>query len=362
MGGGGMENGIVNLSRTLPQTGFDLHVCCLRSGGAFSERLANPSQVYTLSKSPGLSFECLRKLRNQIRRINPDIIHTHNLGPLIYTFLATRFGKRWKIIHGEHAEITSAELTIRRRLARKFMYKGCRCVHSVSKQLSAQLLELGFNNNEMHTIRNGVDTKIFVPATDKVKAKEELDIASLPSNCFVIGSVGRFGKFKRHSMLVSAFDELASVYKEAVLIIAGDGGPEKIRTLKQISECRHKDRIYWTGFLHDIGRFYRGIDLLVSPSVNEGMSNALLEAMSCGVPVLANMTCGNTEILSGSEGGILAAMDDQADLTHALSSLVSDRKDLAGKGVAARETVSSRFSLSEMTNNYSQLYRRIACQ
>lgn len=362
MGGGGMENGIANLSLRLSPSDFDLHVCCLRSRGVFSERLANPSQVYPLDKSPGFSFRCLRRLRKQILHIKPDIIHTHNLGPLIYTFLASCLGRRWKIVHGEHAELTRCELTIRRRLARKLMYRGCRCVHSVSRQLSDQLLTLGFCEKKIHTISNGVDTKRFIPATDKLKAKQSLLNPSMPSNCFVIGAAGRFGKYKRHSLLVSAFDELASRHKDVVLILAGDGGTEKAGTLQQISECRHKDRIHWAGFLKDISKFYQGIDLLISPSLNEGMSNVLLEAMACGVPVLANKACGNSEILSASQGGILAAMESPSELAKIVSSLVTNREYLEKKGIAARETVSMHFSIEEMTTNYSKLYHRVAYQ
>ncbi len=360
MGGGGMENGVANLSLNLPRNGFDLHVCCLRSRGTFSERIAKPSQVYTLNKAPGLSFQCLRKLRKQILAVNPDIIHTHNLGPLIYTFFASYFGSQWKIVHGEHAELSDCELTMRRRLARKLMYRRCACVHSVSEQLTVQLRELNFNHGETLTIRNGVDTNKYAPPPDKIKAKQKLKLPKLPSNSFVIGAVGRFGKYKRHAMLVSAFDEFATSHKEAVLILAGDGGPEKHRTLQRIAECRNRGRIHWLGFLNDINRFYQGIDLLVSPSINEGMSNAILEAMACGVPVLANKACGNAEILSSSEGGILTAMDNKSALANILSTILKERTELSRKGTLAREAASKRFSIEEMTENYRKLYQQIA--
>ena len=90
--------------------------------------------------------------------------------------------------------------------------------------------------------------------------------------------------------------------------------------------------------------------------------NVLLEAMACGVPVLANKACGNSEILSASQGGILAAMESPSELAKIVSSLVTNREYLEKKGIAARETVSMHFSIEEMTTNYSKLYHRVAYQ
>jgi len=355
-----MENGIANVSRNLPPRHFDLHVCCLRSGGVFGNRLKNPDQVYSLNKSPGLSIKCIRKLRSHILRIQPDIIHTHNLGPLIYSSIASLFTRKQTIIHGEHAELTVCDLTARRNFARRLLYPRCYAVHTVSKQLSRQLIELGFPAANIQTIRNGVDQEKFTPIKNKVNAKEKLALPFLPNDSFVIGTVGRFGPHKRHSILVSAFDQLAEHHDEVILILAGDGGPEKTSTLKKISESKHKDRIHWLGFQEDIVAFYQGIDLLVAPSVNEGMSNAVIEAMACAIPVLANKACGNAEILSGSEGGIVVSMRNESELTSILSRLVKNRKDLESQGTAARQTVTTQFSIQKMAADYSEVYQRAA--
>ena len=358
MGGGGMENGVANVSRNLPPRHFDLHVCCLRSSGVFSKRLKNPDQVYSLNKPPGLSIKCIIKLRSHILRIRPDIIHTHNLGPLIYTSIASFFARKQTIIHGEHAELTDCDLTVRRNFARRLFYPRCYAVHTVSNQLSRQLIELGFTTTNIQTIRNGVDQEKFAPTHNKVNAKEKLALPFLPDDSFVIGAVGRFGLHKRHSILVSAFDQLADHHDEVILVIAGDGGPEKTSTLKKISESKHKDRIHWLGFQEDIVAFYQGIDLLVAPSANEGMSNAVLEAMACAIPVLANKACGNAEILSGSGGGIVASMRNDSELTSILSRLVKSRKSLEAQGAAACQAVAAQFSIQRMAADYSEVYQR----
>jgi glycosyltransferase involved in cell wall biosynthesis len=362
MGGGGMENGVVNIARNLPREIFDVHVCCLRRGGVFSERLPAPEKLHVLNKTPGFSFSCIRMLRQRILQIKPDIIHTHNLGPLIYTSFASFFGRSWPIVHGEHAELTPDELAIRRKVARKLMYRGCRRVHTVSNQLRNHFIELGFTRNNICTILNGVDTNTFIPPPDKEKAKQHFAIPGLSPDDFIIGSVGRFGTFKRHTLLVSAFDKLASLHKNVILILAGDDGPGKSQALAAISSSKHNNRIHWLGFQKNIVPFYQGIDLLVAPSINEGMSNAVLEAMACEVPILANTACGNTEILGASEGGTLASMNNPPELTQLLSSQFKNRGTLGEKGIAARKNVTTRFSIDQMTVNYGNLYQQVARQ
>jgi glycosyltransferase involved in cell wall biosynthesis len=362
MGSGGMENGIANLSHHLPTQNFDLHVCCIRTGGIIGERLRNPSQLYEINKPPGFSFRCVKRLREIIQKLHPDIIHTHNLGPLIYASLSTNMGRRWKIIHGEHAELSGTELGLRRKTIRKLMYRRCRAIHCVSAQLTKQIASHGFGHENLHTIPNGVDTSKFTPPYDKSIARGQLPIEGMTDESFLIGVVGRFGPMKGHSLLIQAFEELASRKVQPTLIIAGDGGPEKSRILQQISRSKHKDRIHWLGFQKNMVGIYQAIDLLVSPSFNEGMSNALLEAMACSVPVLANKACGNAEILSRTGGGTVTSMQNASDLAEQLSRTLCNKDQLKTQGAAGRESVNAVFSIAKMADNYGALYHSVACQ
>ncbi|MCH2059734.1 MAG: glycosyltransferase family 4 protein [Verrucomicrobiales bacterium] len=357
-----MENGIANLSHHLPTENFDLHVCCIRTGGIIGERLKHPSQLYEINKPPGFSFRCVKQLRKITQKLQPDIIHTHNLGPLIYASLSTCMGKKWKILHGEHAELFGTELSLRRKKIRKLMYRRCRAIHCVSAQLTKQIASHGFGHENLHTIPNGVDTSKFTPAYDKSRARDKLPIKGITDDSFLIGVVGRFGPMKGHSLLLQAFEELASRQAQPSLIIAGDGGPEKARILQQISKSKYKDRIHWLGFQKNMVAVYQAIDLLVSPSFNEGMSNAVLEAMACSVPVLANKACGNSEILSRTGGGTVSSMERASDLAEQLACTLRNKDQLNTQGAAGREAVNTVFSISKMADNYGALYHSLACQ
>jgi len=188
---GGMENGIVNASRELERRGHEIHVCCLSRGGRFVERFCRPDRVSILGKREGLSPRTVGKLAAEIRRVNPTVIHTHNLGPLIYTALAAPAWKS-RIVHGEHAELTPAELAPHRLLMRRLLYKRVRGIHTVSEGLRRSLIQQGFPPAMIGVVVNGVDTARFTPGS-RVQARKE---TGLPRDATVLGLVGRYGAFK----------------------------------------------------------------------------------------------------------------------------------------------------------------------
>ena len=296
---GGMENGVANVANGLAGKGFEFHVCCLRNRGEFADRMPAPDLVRSLGKEPGFSLKWAKRLRSVAREVRPDILHTHNLGPLIYASLATWFGKSFPIIHGEHAELSPAELVPRRLRLRRWLYRACRSVHTVSESLTEHIRSVGLPDERLTTVVNGVDTDRFRPSD---LAREDLSAFPFGSGghpVTVLGAVSRFGEHKRHLELLEAFDRLAPGNPGLRLLLVGDGGPMKERVLDRVATSQHAERIHWAGFQRDPLPFYQMMDLLVVPSANEGLSNACLEAMSCGVPVLANESCGGSEILGG---------------------------------------------------------------
>src|SRR6188472_3490772 len=99
---GGMENGLVNVASRLCSEEFEVHVCCLERGGDFIQRLPNPAHVSVLKKPSGFSFRTVAALAKVISEVRPTLVHSHNLGPLIYSSLATGFGLSRPILQGEH--------------------------------------------------------------------------------------------------------------------------------------------------------------------------------------------------------------------------------------------------------------------
>ncbi len=350
---GGMENGVCNIACGLTSRGIEAHVACIERRGAFAGRLPQPDHVYVMGKSGGFSPRAVWSLMNTIRRVKPQVLHTHNLGPLIYASLATLGGRTRPIIHGEHALLAPWEREPRRLRQRSKLYRGCRAIHTVSDTQLRELQRLGLASGKLVAISNGVDTVRFCPG-ERAAAKIQLD---LPADCIALGLVGRYGAYKRHDALLAAFEQMASQFPKTHLVFIGAGGPEEERIRNLAAASSVSPRIHLAGFHADPAPCYRALDLLIIPSVNEGMSNAALEAMSSGVPVLGNAGCGHEQFLTSGHDGIIADLSNPADIASALTAILSTPERLVDLARCARTTIETRFSITRMLDAYEQLYR-----
>lgn len=351
-----MENGVANIARMLEPRGVDTYVACLVRRGAFADRLPVPGRVVAMGKTAGFSIGAAWRLGRHLAAVRPHVVHTHNLGPLIYTSLASGFGRRWPILHGEHSQLTDEERSPRRLRQRRWLYRACRAVHTVSAGIRDELLSLGFAGERIHVLANGVDTARFVPG-NLVTARHAF---GLPSDAQVLGIVGRFGAYKRHDILMDAFEQIASELPNVHLLVVGGGGPEESRVRAHADASPCAARIHFTGFQPDPVAAYQAFDLLALPSINEGLSNAALEAMACGVPVLANTGCGHEQIITDGHDGIIADLHTAPALATQLSAALRHPARLVDFGQNARTKVAAHFSLLAMIDAYEQLYRNCA--
>ena len=353
---GGMENGIVNVARGLPADEFEVHVCCLERGGAFVERLPQPENVVVLNKPPGFSPRAVLRVARHAARIGADLLHPHNLGPLTYAALGSGFGLWKPVLQGEHGVFQGDQGSPARLRQRQRLYRACRKVHTVSESLRRYLIEHGFPAEKITAILNGVDTERFQPV-DKAAVRAQLD---LPASGQFIGIVGRFDPNKKHLLLIKAFNRVATQLPGARLVIVGDKGAEKdaIHAAAQASPAR--DRIHLAGFQSNPTPWYQALDLLAAPSIFEGLSNAVLEAMACGVPCLAHTACGNAEVITSGSDGFLAALDSVELLAAEMHRVLANQTELAAVGQRARARVMRDFSMDAMVRNYARIYREVA--
>lgn len=365
---GGMENGVVNMAQILDNHGLDIRVACLCQPGEFQERLPDPTKLESLGKGSGFSLKHVFALGRLFQERGAQVAHTHNLGPLIYTVLAIALNPRlWgriAILHGEHAELNESERSGKRLLQRKLFYRACRLVHTVSHSLKDDLVRIGLPADRIAVAVNGVDTARFCPPPPGEAARAELmaacGLVSVPPQAVLIGMVGRFGKYKRHDYLVHGFEKVAATQPHLHLVLVGDKGPERDRIHALVAASPVRDRIHLAGFQQDVRPFYQCLDLLVIPSINEGLSNALLEAMATGLPVLANSACGNSEVLADGRDGFVRDLNSPEHISASLAELLGDPARLRAIGETARRKVVADYSLESMAERYRDLYQRTA--
>ncbi|MGV3659654.1 MAG: glycosyltransferase [Prosthecobacter sp.] len=355
---GGMENGVVNLANCLTEHEAVTKVFCLEHAGAFAQRLKGSVEVVALGRRPGWDWQACRRLAAALREWGADVLHTHNLGPLIYMVAARAVTPalwRTPILHGEHGALQGDSLRPKRLLQRRWLYRACRRVHTVSDGLLQELVARGLPADRLVSVLNGVDCQRFQPAADKAEARQK---AGLPPTARVLGTVGRFIATKRYPLLIEAFELLAARHADLHLLMLGDGGPERAAVLERAAASPVQDRIHARGHQAEPAPFYQAMDLLVMPSSHEGLANALLEAMASGVPALAHAACGAAEVIENGRSGFLDHIVTAAGLAERIEQLLAAPGQMAAAGQAARAAATARFSLESMVGNYLALYRK----
>jgi glycosyltransferase involved in cell wall biosynthesis len=351
---GGMENGVCNLATGLESHGIQTHIACLERKGAFAERLPEHINVATLEKKNAFTLRTIWLLFRLISSIRPHLIHTHNLGPLIYSAFATLWGKGCRILHGEHSLLSDWEKSPKRLRQRRILYSACRAIHTVSLTQVPELIPLASSRKIIHTIPNGVDTDRFRPGNPS-NARIRLGI---PPDALVIGLIGRFGPFKKHDALLAAFELLAAQKRNLHLVFIGSGGSEESRVRALVDASPYSNRIHITGFMADPAPGYHALDLLIIPSTNEGMSNVAIEGMSCGIPVIANNNCGHEQMIEHKQDGFIFDLSTPPMIAGHIESFFASPDLGAHIRVKARNTALLRFSMSRMLSDYCELYTK----
>ena len=360
---GGLENGLVNLINRIPAERFRHVIVSLTDYSAFRQRIQRPDvAVFALHKPPGNSPVTLVKLWRLLRQLRPDIVHTRNLGALDAILPAVLAGVRVRI-HGEHGrdvddlDGTNTRRQIVRRLFRPFVNQYI----TVSQDLGSYLQQkIGVPASRIAQIYNGVDSERFHPAGTPGDGVLHADFAG--PGYFVIGSVGRMQDVKDPLTLARAFVRLMQIMPNAEqrlrLVMVGDG-PLRARVNLMLVEAGVAQYAWLPGERNDVARIMRGFDLFVLPSLAEGISNTILEAMATGLPVLATAVGGNPELIQAGVTGTLVPRDDPESMAHAMHAYAQSSELCRRHGIEARDAIERKFGMEAMANAYMSIYDKL---
>jgi sugar transferase (PEP-CTERM/EpsH1 system associated) len=352
---GGLENGVINLANN---TSARLRhvIVCLTEEGSMRSRLAPGIEVFALGKRPGQDLRAILRLVRLLRRLRPAIVHCRNWAAFDAVPAARLAGVR-RVVHGEHGrDITDPEGRNAKRnwVRRRFAPMVSHFV-AVSRDLDRWLREdVRVPRAKVSTIPNGVDLSRFA----QVGRPEAREAMGLASEAPVICTVGRLDPVKDQAGLIRAFAGLLPAHPEAVLLIAGDG-PCREDLTRVIAELGVADRVRLLGECRNVPEVLAAADVFVLPSIAEGMSNTLLEAMAAGLPVVATRVGGNPEMVEDGVTGRLVPIRDPGTLREALTAYVDDPHLRAVHGKASRQRAVECFSLERMCRDYVDLYRRL---
>jgi sugar transferase (PEP-CTERM/EpsH1 system associated) len=360
LGVGGMENGLVNLINDMPKERYRHAILCLTEATEFKSRIGSKEvPVIELNQAPGHDFAVYRRFWKTLRELNPDIVHTRNLPALEFQFIAALAGVKGRI-HGEHGrDVYDLDGRSRKYNAlRKAMRPFVQRYTAVSQDLEEWLIHtIGLKRQRITQIYNGVRADRFHPrrgprnviGPDGFMAEDSL----------VIGAVGRMETVKDQLTLVRAFIHLLKTERRGRerlrLVMIGDGSLRQ--PALDLLRSAHMEELAWLpGERDDIPELMRAMDLFVLPSIREGISNTILEAMATGLPVIATKVGGNPELVVKDLTGTMVPPSDLFAMADAIRGYWLDPNRGATHGRNGRHRIESNFSMEAMVAGYLNVY------
>ena len=356
---GGLENGVVNLINRMPADAYRHAVLALTEVTDFRRRIARDDvEFISLAKPPGHLWWLYPRLFRLFRQLRPAIVHSRNLAALEVAVPAWAAGVPVRI-HGEHGrdvgDLKGLNKTYQwlRRLYNPFVTHFI----ALSRDLENYLLDpVGIARRKVTQIYNGVDAERFHPA----------DGLPIIDGCpfrrpqhWLVGTVGRMQTVKDQTLLARAFvralEREPALRQRLRLVMVGEG-PLRAQAQEMLDAAGVADLAWLPGERHDVPDILRGLDCFVLPSLAEGISNTILEAMACGLPVIATRVGGNPELVLEGETGRLVPVGDVEALASALIDDAHAPEADRAAGLAGRWQVERRFSMDSMVAAYRGLY------
>ena len=292
---------------------------------------------------------CFHLVRNE----KVALIHAHEFGAILYGWIIARLTGIPFIgtIHGKNYFWEK----LRRRLAYRIISRSGILV-AVSEDLKRFVMDkIGLPDTNVRVIYNGVQSGSSVSGDEIIRGRIEL---GLKDGDHVIGAVGNLYPVKGHQYLLQAMPVVLQQYPGATLVLVGRGDLEA--SLKeQAKQLGIEGQVRFLGMRQDIPNLLAIMSIFVMPSLSEGLSLALLEAMVAGRPVVATRVGGNAELVVNGETGILVESKDFEALAAAICTLLGNRAMREEFGRKAVTRAQERFSARQMADNYRTLYNEL---
>ena len=357
---GGTEKAVMKLVRGLEPGLFEHYICTMRgAGSATGEWASGVTVLHAGREGAAFQFNVFR-LARVMREVRPAIVHSRNWGG-IEAVVAARLARVPVAIHSEHGyelEMLSG-LPLRRRLLRHVVYRIASAVAAVTDELrDFHARQAWWSPEAITVLYNGVDLQEFSPQPQVRDAvRERLGIFK---DALVVGSVGRMVPLKDLTTLLKAAEALVPETPNLHVLLVGSGS-ELSRLQDDVANSRDlAGRVLFPGAVDHVADLLNAMDIFVLPTLMEGMSNTLLEALAVGLPTVATRVGGNPEVVAEGVCGYLFPPQDVPGLVSQLRTLLRDPRLRADFGRAARERALRTFSLECMLRRYRDLYIDLA--
>lgn len=318
-------------------------------------QLGIPVQRMTIYRHTDVML--VKRLRDLLRAQKPDIVHTHLIHADLFATLAARWAKVPLIVTSRHDSL-GFRYRLLIRLANRAMWYLADAGIAISDAIKRFTIEVeGAAPDKMQRIYYGLDTNLK-PLERKVARKALGQSLGLKADDLLIGMVCRLIEEKGIGYAIEAFSQVAPEFPNARLVIVGEG-PLKADLQHQAKQTGLGERIHFLGWREDVPALLAGLDLLLAPSLSEGLGLVMLEAMAQQVAVIGSTAGAIPEVIAEGETGLLVPPGDSMALAEAVRQLLRDTPLRQHMGLLGRDRLETVFSATQMIEATAALYRRL---
>ena len=348
---GGLERVVVDLVRA--GSGAATIICLERPGQLAAQAEALGAAVVSLGKPAGLRPRLVGKMAELMRRFRPDVVHTHQIGALLYAGPAARRAGVPVVVHTEHGKHYASRW--RTRVLGRWAAGYADRFFCVSADIRREVIRHRIVAASKAVVApNGVDVARFAARDGRAALRAELGFSP---DAFVVGTVGRLAEVKRQDVLLDAFARLSTQHPNARLLLVGDG-PLRGDLEARSATLGVSGLVTFAGYQDRPDRFYAVMDAFALTSRSEGMPLSVLEAWAAGLPVVVSRVGGLPELVTEGQTGLLFPAGDVAACAAALGRVASAGV-AAALGAAGQDVVRHRFDVRVMADAYQQSYREL---
>lgn len=386
---GGMERGLVSILRCMDARRGKHVVCTMRAAGPLADELPGHVRVESLDIG-GRNRLAALKLAAAIKRSRPHIIHARNWNTWLdcvtacrlvrmsrpfrtpFPFNGDRAGERERppvvehdvgvggplAVLGFHGLETDGGFTVRQRRRAGWLrlprHRFTTVSHTGRRQLRS---ELGVAPERITLLTNGVDVSRFTPPDQQGQLAARAAIGLDPDE-FAVVMVGALVPVKNHNTAIGALEQCTGLLGRCRLVLVGDG-PLRSALEAQARQLPEQVRVTFLGLRSEVVTALHAADLLVLSSGYEQMSNAILEAMACGLPIIATDVGDNARIVEHQQCGLIVPQGDTRALGQAIQKLRDDRSLGRRLGQAGRRRVMDHHCIEDTAEAYIRYYESL---
>ncbi len=345
---GGSERQFTALARSLNRAAFRVHLGCIQRRGAFLDGLGRVPEFPLGGSLYGLKSLWTRlRLAQYLRRNRIAVAHAFDFYANLTLIPAARLAGA-PVIIGSQRQLGDL-LSRSKSRAQAAMFGWCDAVVCNSRVAADRLVEHGLRQSRVAVIGNGLPESVFAETLPAVPHRPGI---------LRVGMIARMNtRSKNHTVFLRAAARLGSRFPNVEFLIVGDG-PLRPELEREAGNLGLKARVFFLGDRRDIPSVLASLDVFVLPSSSESLSNAILESMAAGVPVIASRAGGNSELIA-QDRGILVAPDDDQVLAEGIERLLRDAALRAHLGRNAKEFAQANFTLEQTRKRHEDLYAEL---